>query len=84
MVAPIVVLILGKVLDYIAENADEIVDAIKDEFLTAKTDTEVQAAIQEFGYAPDEESLGKLHDLLEKKGEDVEKLASILVTKTIV
>lgn len=81
--APIVALILGKILDYLADHADEIIDAIKNQFLSAKNDPEVRAAVQELGYAPTEENLTKLNDLLEAKGEDTGKLASILVTKTI-
>lgn len=82
--APIVVLILGKILDYLADHADEIVQAIKDQFLIAETDPDVRAAVQELGYAPNEENLTKLHDVLKEKGEDTEKLAKILVNKTIV
>lgn len=81
---PIVVLILGKILDYLAEHADEIIQAIKDQFSIVETDPEVRAAVQELGYAPTEENLTKVHNLLEKKGEDVGELAKILVNRTVV
>ena len=81
---PIVALIIRKILDYLADHADEIIEAIKEQFLSAKEDPGVKAAIQEFGYAPTEDNLTKLSECLEAKGEDTAKLASILVTKTIV
>lgn len=82
--APIVILILGKILDYLSEHADEIIEAIKEQFLSAQNDPEVKIALQELGYAPTEENLKKLSEILEAKGEDTGKLASILVTKTVV
>jgi len=82
--APIVTLILSKILDYLADHADEIIQKIKDQFLSAREDPEVVAALQEFGYAPNEETLNKLHDTLEAKGEDPKQLAKILVNETTV
>lgn len=81
--APIITLIIGKLLDYLADNADEIIQKIKDQFLSAK-DPEVAAAIQEFGYEPNEESLTKLNDCLAAKGEDVGQLAKILINSATV
>lgn len=82
--APIVTLILGKILDYLADHADEIIQKIKDQFLSAREDPEVVAAVQELGYDPSEENLTKLTDALAAKGEDTDKLAKILVNETTV
>lgn len=82
--APIVTLILSKILDYLADHADEIIQKIKDQFLSAREDPEVIAAVQELGFDPSQENLTKLHDTLAAKGEDTEKLAKILVNETTV
>jgi hypothetical protein len=78
----IVNLIIGSILDYLANHADEIIRAIKETFSIADTDPEVRQAVQEIGYSPTQENLEKLSSLLEKKGEDPSKLAAILVNKT--
>lgn len=82
--APIIAIILGKLLDYVAAHSDEIVDAIKNKFHIAKTDPEVQAAVQEFGYEPNEKSLDNLHGVLKAKGEDSEQLATLLINQATV
>lgn len=82
--APIVTLILAKVLDYLADHADEIIQAIKERFLIANTDPHIQSALQELGYNPTAENLDKVHDLLKSKGQDVGDLAKILVNKTVI
>lgn len=82
--SPLLALILGKVLDYVADHADEIIEAIKNQFSEVKDDPEIKVALQDLGYEPNEEKLNKLNDLLEAKGQDTKQLASILVTKTIV
>lgn len=82
--APIFILILGKILDFFAAHADEMVAAIKEKFLSANTDPEVIAAVQNLGFDPNETNLDKLHGLLKAKGEDADQLASLLVSKTVV
>lgn len=82
--APIVTLILGKILDYLADHADEIIAKIKEQFLSAREDPEVVAAVQELGYDPSEENLTKLTETLKAKGEDTEQLAKILVNETTI
>ncbi|MBL0320540.1 MAG: hypothetical protein IPP74_14790 [Alphaproteobacteria bacterium] len=81
---PYVLVILNLILDYIANNADEIVKAIKDKFLTSKTVPAVVSAIQEFGYAPSGENLEKLHTVLKENGEDADQLAKILINSATV
>lgn len=81
--SPIVALIISKVLDYLSAHADEIIEAIKDKFLSAK-EPDVQAALQNLGYEPNEANLIHLSNLLEAKGEDPAHLAAILVNKTLV
>ena len=80
--APIVALILGKILDYLADHADEVIRAIKEQFLNA--DEEVHVAINTLGADPSPDNLSKLQEVLEAKGEDVSKLASVLVNQTTV
>lgn len=82
--APILTLIIGKILDYIADNADEIIQKIKDQFLSAREDPEVVAALQNFGYDPNQETLNSLTTILENKKEDVGQLAKILVNSATV
>jgi glycine betaine/choline ABC-type transport system substrate-binding protein len=77
-------LLLGLVLDYLRENADKIVAALKAEFLSLADDAEVQGAIQELGYSPSEESLHNLNTVLEAKGEKPEKVAKVLLNETSV
>ena len=80
--APIVALILGKILDYLADHADEVIRVIKEQFLNA--DEEVHVAINTLGADPSADNLNKLQEVLEAKGEDVSKLASVLVNQTTV
>lgn len=75
-------LILSKILDYVAEHVDDIIDAIKEQFDLVDKDPEVKQAVQELGYSPCHENLEKLSNLLKDKGEDPAKLAAILVGKT--
>lgn len=82
--SPILTLIISKILDYIADNADEIIQKIKDQFLSAREDPEVVAALQDFGYEPTEEKLAALNGLLETKGEDSQQLAKILINSATV
>jgi len=82
--APIVTLILSKILDYLADHADEIIQKIKEQFLSTREDPEVVAAVQELGYSPTQENLTKLNDCLAAKGEDVGQLAKILVNETTI
>lgn len=81
---PIFLLIIGKVLDFIADNAPAIIEEIKNQFPKAMEDPEVATAAREFTYDPNKEGLTRLSDALKEKGEDPEKLASLLVSKTIV
>lgn len=80
--APIVALIVGKILDYLADHASELIQMIKDLFPDLSGDNEIQAAIQELGYAPTEENLVKLSAALEAKGQDTSRLASLLVNES--
>lgn len=80
---PFITIVIGKILDYVLENADEVVEAIRDQ-IGCKDDPEVKDTMSEFSYDPSPDNLLKLHNLLEKKGEDPEKLASLLVSKTVV
>ena len=75
----ITAIILQKLLEYLVDNADEILEKIKGSFVTARMDTEVIDAVNDFGYQPTEESLTKLHEVLEAKGEDTQQLAKILI-----
>ena len=77
--APIVALLLGKVLEYLADNAEEIVEKIREQFSGVKDDPEVVASLQKFGFDPTEETLTSLNDVLESKGEDTQKLASVIL-----
>lgn len=77
--APIFALLLGKVLEYLADNAEEIVEKIQEQFSSVKDDPEVKTSLQEFGFDPTEETLANLHDVLESKGEDPQKLASVIL-----
>ena len=83
MLVPFVEVVLGKILAYIADHTDEILDAIRGLFGSVKTDTKVEHALKELGYDPTAENLNKLRDLLHKNGEDTDKLASLLVPKTV-
>lgn len=75
--APIFSLILGKILDYLADHSDEIIDLIRKQFDSNKT--RIHNAIEQLSLAPTEENLNKLHDVLEEEGEDTGQLAKILV-----
>ena len=78
-------LIVAKVVEFVAENADDVLLAIKEKFSKVLSDNiEVSNAAHDLAYEPSEEKLQKFSELLEQKGEDPEKLASLLVTKTIV
>ena len=81
--APIVILMLARILSYITENAEEVAAAIKERFPIANTDPEVSNLIQELGYEPTEDKLNSLHDVLKAKGENPAELAALLVNKTI-
>lgn len=80
--APIVALILGKILDYLGDHVDEVINAIKEQFLSVSKDPNLMNAVQELGYSPTEENLNKVHDILKVNGEDTDKLAKILVNAT--
>ena len=82
--SPLLAMILGKVLDYLADHSDEIIDAIKEQFSDVKNDPEIKVALQDLGYEPNEDKLNRLNELLEAKGQDTQQLASLLVTRTIV
>jgi len=77
--APIFALLLGKVLEYLADNAEEIVEKIREQFSGVKDDPEVKTSLQEFGFDPTEETLTNLNDVLESKGEDTQKLARVIL-----
>lgn len=77
--SPMIALLLGKILEYLADHVDDVVDLIKKEFLSAQSDPVVKTAVQEFAYNPDEDTLKNLHDVLVEKGEDPDKLAKIIV-----
>ncbi len=83
MLIPFLEVMLGKILMYLADHTDEILDAIRAMFSTSKTDAAVGNAIKELGYDPTAENLEKLRKMLDSKGEDTDKLASLLVSKTI-
>lgn len=82
--APIFVIIIGKVLDYIGEHSGEIVDVIRDEFLKDKPNEKVKEAIDNLGYNPSATNLDALHETLKEGGYDSDKLAAILINKTLV
>lgn len=82
--APLLAVILGKLLDYVAEHADDIVEAIKKQFEIKDSDTSMLNALKELGYAPTEENLNKVHDLLVASGKDGSKLADVLINETTV
>lgn len=79
IMAPIFALIIGKILDFIADNVGDVIREVKKEYVSCENDAEVQSAINEFGYEPNAETLTKLNDLLVSKGEDPAKLAKVLV-----
>lgn len=79
LMSPIVALILGKLLEYLSANVDEIIAQIKEAFDGLKDDVTVQHAINDLGYDPSAENLTRLHDLVVSKGEDPQKLAKIIV-----
>lgn len=81
---PFVALIVSKLLDYVGEHSTEIVSAIKKEFHLTEADTGLHNALQELGYAPTEENLGKVHDLLVEKNKDPGKLANVLINNTTI
>lgn len=81
---PFLALIIGKVLDYLAEHVDELIEAVKEKFLVAKTDPAVCGALCDLKIDPSEENLVKLSAALEAKGEDPAQLAGLLVSKTVV
>lgn len=78
---PVLVLILSKVLDFVSNNADEIVKAIKEEFGITEEHIE-NSLLNDFVYEPSEEKLNKLYEVLKGKNKDADKLASILINKT--
>lgn len=77
--APIFSVILGTILEFLADNAADVIRAIKKEYFDYDNDAEVQVAINEFGYEPNEANLTKLNDLLVSKGAAPEKLAKVIV-----
>lgn len=81
---PFLALIVAKVLDYLADHVDEIIDAVKERFLSVKDDPEVCGALCDLKAEPSEENLLKLSNALEAKGQDSNELASLLVSKTVV
>ena len=81
--APIVTLIISRIIDYIANNPDEIISAVKEQFPSLADNSGFQVALQELGYDPTEDKLNVLHDMLDAKGENPAFLAQVLVNKTI-
>lgn len=81
---PFLILIVGKLLDFLSEHSDDIVKLIRDQFDSATNDTEVKKALNEFENDPTEESFVALHDKLEAKGEDTQKLAKMVINEATV
>lgn len=77
--APIVALIVSKILDYLAGHSGEIVAAIRKEFDSAESNPLVKKAVTTFESVPSPENLTLIHDALEANGDDKEKLAAIIV-----
>jgi len=65
--APWLVFVVGKLLDVIADHADEIVAAIKALFPDLSEDHEVRSAINELGYEPCEKNFERVCDLVDSK-----------------
>lgn len=80
--APILSLILTKVLDYLASHTEDIIELIQEHFDC--NEEKVEQAIDELRNTPTAESLTKLNDALEEDGQDTEQLAKILVNTATV
>lgn len=81
--APILALVIGKVLDYLADHSDELVEAIRKQFLSVETNPKIKNALLNLGAEPTEQNLTLFHDVLKEENEDVDKLAAILVNKAV-
>lgn len=75
---PFLTLILSNLIDYIAKNAESFILQLKDKFLKTE-DPEIQAAINDVGFEPNENNLNKLHDVLLAKGHKPDELAKVLI-----
>ncbi len=78
---PIVMLLLGKLLDYLADHSDEIIEAIREQFFSARHDPKVMAAVDNLSNNPSKESLEEVHEAMKEYGEDTDKLAKIIINK---
>lgn len=76
--SPFVQLILTKLIDYIAKNAEEYILKLKDHFLKTE-DPEIAQAIQEVGFEPSEDNLAKLNNILVAKGYGSDELVKTLI-----
>lgn len=76
--SPFVQLILVKLIDFIAKNAEKYILELKDKFLKGE-DPELSAAINEVGFEPNEENLNKLNAILVAKGYGSDELAKTLI-----
>lgn len=78
--APFLTILFSKLLDYLADNSDEIVKALKD-LLLKEHDQEIANAINDLGFEPNEDTLSRLYNVVEKKKKNTEDFASLLLTK---
>lgn len=76
--SPFVQLILVKLIDFIAKNAEKYILELKDKFLKTE-DPEIAQAIQEVGFEPSEDNLNKLNAILVAKGYGQDELATTLI-----
>lgn len=81
---PFLVIIINFILNYVADNADEIIDSIRKQFPLADSDPELRNAIQEFGYDPTELTLDNLNKVLLAKKQSTDALARVLLNKTTI
>jgi uncharacterized protein YqeY len=80
--SPFIAMLLGKILDYLADHADELVAAIKEHFPTAHEDEDVRNALCDLADEPTKENLETLGEKMAAAGEDTDKLAALIVDKS--
>ncbi len=79
--SPFLALILGHILSYIVDHADEIRDAIFDMFPELKGDKDVEQAVNDLTAEPNEARIAALENVIADKGCDAEKLAAAVLNK---
>lgn len=79
--SPFLALILGHILSYIVEHADEIRDAIFEMFPELKGDPDVEQAVNDLTAEPNEARIAALESVIDAKGADSEKLAAAVLNK---